>query len=189
MLMPRAVWWVTLAVTGLMLLTQIFGWKPELQYARGAILHGELWRLVTGQFVHLGWIHLALNLAGLWLWTALAGEHETSATYISALLAGLLGVGLGLLVLNPGVGWYVGLSGVLHGLFAHTGVRLLARRDWLAGGGVLAALTLKLMWEQTHGDIGTARLIGGSVVMDAHLYGAVAAGGVALIGVIFFGRR
>src|SRR3569623_2737413 len=36
-----------------------------LRYERAAILDGEMWRLVSGHLVHLGWSRLVLNLAGL----------------------------------------------------------------------------------------------------------------------------
>ncbi|MEJ2554278.1 MAG: hypothetical protein P8079_09855, partial [Gammaproteobacteria bacterium] len=29
-----------------------------LRYDRGAILHGQWWRILTGNVVHLGWPHL-----------------------------------------------------------------------------------------------------------------------------------
>ena len=35
------------------------------QYQRNDILSGQLWRLVSGHFVHVTWLHLILNLAGL----------------------------------------------------------------------------------------------------------------------------
>ena len=35
-----------------------------LQYDRAALAAGEWWRLVTAHLVHLGWDHLALNVAG-----------------------------------------------------------------------------------------------------------------------------
>ena len=47
-----------------------------LQYDRAALATGEWWRLVTGHLVHLGWDHLALNVAGLiGLWW-LYGRHR-----------------------------------------------------------------------------------------------------------------
>ena len=36
-----------------------------LSYQRDRITSGALWRLLSGHWVHLGWAHLLLNLAGL----------------------------------------------------------------------------------------------------------------------------
>jgi hypothetical protein len=87
-----------------------------------------------------------------------------------------LGVGIGLLGLQPQVGWYVGLSGVVHGLFA-AGCLALLRRHPQVAVLALAALAAKLGWEQVHPP-GASReaLVGGAIVVNAHLYGA--AGGL-----------
>ena len=68
--------------------------------------------------------------------------------------------------------WYVGLSGVLHGLVAAGALALLLRREAL--GAVLAlGLCAKLGYEQLAGPVPfTAESVGGPVVVAAHLYGA-----------------
>ncbi|MFY8131142.1 MAG: rhomboid family intramembrane serine protease, partial [Burkholderiaceae bacterium] len=35
------------------------------KYDRVLVLEGEVWRLVTGVWVHLSWAHLTMNLVGL----------------------------------------------------------------------------------------------------------------------------
>ncbi|MFP4294338.1 MAG: rhombosortase, partial [Halothiobacillaceae bacterium] len=136
-----------------------------------------------------GWVHLAANMAGLLVWTALAGSMETARTFVTGLLVTGLAVTLGLLLFNPGVGWYVGFSGILHGLFAMSAMRLLFRREWLAGLSLVAALVFKLLWEQQNGALGTEQLIGAPVLVDAHLYGVVAGAACALVLALFWGRR
>src|SRR5690348_16523483 len=39
--------------------------RLPLRYDRDAVLHGEVWRLLTGNFVHLGAGHLLEDMAGL----------------------------------------------------------------------------------------------------------------------------
>ncbi|MCH8278820.1 MAG: hypothetical protein IIC12_07825 [Proteobacteria bacterium] len=72
--------------------------------------------------------------------------------------------------------WYVGLSGLLHGLLV-AGI-LVRLRDLNAETVILAALIVaKLAWEQFNGPLpGSETTSGGPVIVDAHLYGA--AGGV-----------
>ncbi|MGC9457926.1 MAG: rhombosortase [Halothiobacillaceae bacterium] len=186
----RPVWIVTASVAILALLVAFMDWATWMRYDRGDILaNWQLWRLLTAHLAHVGWVHLAANLAGLLVWTALAGSMETARSLVVGLVVTALAVTLGLLVLNPGVGWYVGLSGVLHGLFAMTAMRLLFRREWLAGCSLVAALGFKLLWEQQHGALGTERLIGAPVLVDAHLYGVIAGAACALILALFWGRR
>jgi rhomboid family GlyGly-CTERM serine protease len=144
-----------------------------LRYDRAGILHGEVWRLASSHIVHLGWQHLALNLAGLALVWMLYGRAYTLAQWAIVLALSMLGISLGLLLFLPGVHWYVGLSGVLHGLFVAGAVAsLLAgyRAEWL----LLSLLAVKLLWEHFHGALpGSESLAGGTVLIEAHLYGAI----------------
>jgi rhomboid family GlyGly-CTERM serine protease len=143
-------------------------WRLE----RGLAL-AEPWRLVTGQLVHLGWAHLLMNLAGLAvLWALLAPAMAPRHWVLATLVCGA-GVNLGLLLLSPAVAWYAGLSGILHGLLAAGALTGLRRMPGTAAV-LLALLAVKLGVEQFTGeDVATARLIGGAVIVDAHLYGAL----------------
>lgn len=151
------------------------------RYDRTAIFGGQIWRIVTGNIVHFGWGHLALNLAGLLLLWFLFVRVIGNGTWLLITIVGSLGVGVGLLVLNPSIEWYVGLSGVLHTALA--GGILLAIRDgerfqWV----LLLLLTAKLGWEQAFGALpGSEETAGGPVLVDAHLYGAVTGVALALL--------
>lgn len=166
---------VPLTVAALAILAHLGGdWlQQDLRYDREAILFGETWRLLTGNFLHLGYMHLLLNLAGLALIWMFFGARFNHAQWILIVLVSALATGAGLLVFNPDVGWYVGLSGALHGYFVAgcmAEIRLKLREGWW----LLIVITLKLAWEQWHGAMpGTASLAGGEVIVDAHLYGAI----------------
>lgn len=154
---------------------QAAGLETALRYDRVAVRGGELWRLLSANLVHLDTAHLALNAAGLALVALLVGRWLSLRAWGAVLLICALAVGLGLWWFAPDVGWYVGLSGVLHGLFA-TGAACAAWRGPERGfhALLLAVLALKLAWEQLAGALpGTAWLAGGSVIVDAHLFGAV----------------
>lgn len=156
--------------------------RAALRYERLAVLDGEWWRLVTGNLAHLGPRHLALNLIGLALIAALGGRSLAGGRGAAIALGSMVGVGLGLLAFAPAVGWYVGLSGALHGLLAALAVEHAlapATRGWaVALGGALAA---KLAWEQLAGPVPlTAEAAGGPVIVVAHLHGALAGALVAL---------
>jgi rhomboid family GlyGly-CTERM serine protease len=180
-------WFISLVVAVIAVAILLLHGSSELRYDRADILHGQIWRVFTGNFVHANWRHLASDMAGLALWTALASYLETRRSYLILLVGTGLGVGLGLLLLDPHVGWYIGLSGILHGLFAASAIRLLSHKEWLGGFSLLAALALKVLWEQRYGDLGTAKLLGVPVLVDAHLYGAVT-GAVIVLALLFFRR-
>jgi rhomboid family GlyGly-CTERM serine protease len=149
-----------------------------LRYDRAAIAGGEWWRLVSGHLVHLGAGHLAVNLAGLGLVAWLTGREYASGQWCSIAAGSAASIAAALYLLHPDVSWYVGLSGVLHGLLAAGLVPALGRRDPAAV--VLALLLIaKLGWEAAAGPLpGSVRTAGGPVLVEAHRYGAL--GGVAV---------
>ena len=166
-------------VTGLQALPP--GWHATLRYDRLAVADGELWRLLTGNLIHLGWMHLLLNGCGLLIMTWLFGEERRPLQWLVDLLICSLAVNLGLFYLTPEIFWVVGLSGVLHGLFVVGAVTWVITGIGL-GKWLLAGITVKLTWEQVFGEIPlSADIVGGGVVVDAHLWGAL--GGLVALGV------
>jgi rhomboid family GlyGly-CTERM serine protease len=144
------------------------------RYERVAIESGQYWRLVTGQLVHLGFGHLWPNLAALAVIGVLFNDVFRAADWWRTSLVSAAAIDAGLYFLEPEVGWYVGLSGVLHGFVAAGALALCVRRE--AIGVVLAiGLCAKLTFEQIAGPVPfTAASVGGPVVVGAHLYGATA---------------
>ena len=86
-----------------------------------------------------------------------------------------LGVGILLVVASPRATNYAGLSGVLYGLF----VWVLAPRAWRGDRValiVLLAVIARIGWQMLHPPLEAQRaLIGGDVLVEAHLYGALCA--------------
>ena len=154
-----------------------------LRYDRIAILDGQLWRLITAHIVHLGWSHLAMNLAGLCLIWAIFGGHIPWQRWLTLLLVGVIGISILLFIFNPHLRWYVGLSGVLHTLFIAGCLVDLKYRRW--DTRILLALVIfKLAYEQLWGPMpGSESTAGGKVIVDAHFYGAIC--GFLIMG--FFG--
>jgi len=176
------------AVTTAALAAQLVGQSAAewLRYDREAILHGQLWRLLTGHLVHLGWAHLILNVGGLLLLrVGFGGVGKSLLRELLCLVCLALGVSLGLLLGNPDLLWYVGLSGVLHGLAVLIAVQMW-RRSERAGLVLLLGLVVKVGWEQAFGGASLTGVdIGGAVIFDAHLYGVISAGIILLTGYVF----
>lgn len=161
--------------------------RAALDYDRVAILNGQIWRLFTGNWVHLGWGHLAEDMAGyVLLW--LLYEQELPGWRCPVLVAlGSVGVGLGLLLGDPDLRWYVGISGALNTLWIAGAMTLMTKRDWI--GWVLAIfLILKLIYEQLRGPLPwSVATTGGPVVVDAHLWGALS--GAILVALSLLGSH
>ena len=100
--------------------------RLALRYEREAIGDGQLYRLLSGHLVHLGPQHLLLNLIGLILVWILVGGCLSASHWFLALGVIVAGIDLGFWVFRPTLDWYVGLSGVLHGLLVDRAGRRLA---------------------------------------------------------------
>ncbi len=173
------VWRLPLLLAALLLALQALGLRDALEYRRAAVLHGQLWRLLTGNLVHLGWVHLLRDLAGLFLIWGLFAPRMRDRTWLVLILACATAVGLGLLVFSPQVEWYVGISGVLFGLFC-AGALLEWHQRPLYAGALLLGMAAVIGWTLHAGALpGETRDLGGAVVPQAHLYGAL--GGAAFI--------
>lgn len=140
----------------------------------------EPWRLLLGHFVHHGWPHLLMNAAALGLWFAI--WRETPASRLSSLLIVALGTGAAVALVSER-SFVVGLSGLLHGLFAASAMHALRAPDERVFSSlVLLCIVAKLVAEQLFGaPTGTEALTGLPVAIEAHLCGAVVGGGYGLL--------
>jgi rhomboid family GlyGly-CTERM serine protease len=145
-----------------------------LRYDRAAVRGGELWRLITAHLVHLGVGHLVMNLLALVLIGFLFAPFLKGVGWLASGLGAIAAIAAGLFFLAPQVGWYVGFSGVLHGLIAGGVIAALRSGEWRFGLGFGLLLLAKLLWEQRFGPLpGSEAAAGGAVLVDAHLYGAL----------------
>lgn len=148
--------------------------RALLQYDRLAISDLEIWRLLTGHLVHLGPSHWLLNTFGLILVWLLVGMHFTSWQWLIVTVISIAGVDAGLWFFDSQLVWYVGMSGFLHGILAAgvvKGFQTVPRETLMVGVAVL----IKILYEQLIGPLpGSEQSASGNVVVDAHLYGALA---------------
>ena len=152
-----------------------------LRYQRTYIEQGEYWRLISGHFCHLGGIHLLFNLLGMWLVTLLLRQVLHHHTWVTVFGFSLLGTSMGLWFFSPEVIGYVGLSGALHGLVVAGGI-LDLRNLFFSNVVLLLGVFGKILWEQSsYYSNSMSELIGGHVLVDSHMYGALSG---LLIGLI-----
>jgi len=132
-----------------------------------SIQEGQWWRIVTGNFTHTNYSHLAMNILGLWVISYIFKPTVRSLGLLLIVVSA--GVGFSLLLSNlPN---YMGLSGTLHGLFAFYSLQeaLSGRKSsWLLVIGVI----IKVVSEQWLGaPASTANFIQARVATEAHLAG------------------
>jgi rhomboid family GlyGly-CTERM serine protease len=171
-----AAWLLPGIIVGIAVVLAVYGdsGREWLRFDRSAVANGEYWRLVSGHFVHLGVSHLAWDAAGLLLIWYLVGQSFSRKQWLVVSLVAVVGIDLGFWFLEPNLTWYVGLSGLVHGLLAAGVVGSLKSEGaymWILGVGLIA----KLAYEALVGPVpGSAESSGGTVIVAAHVYGAVA---------------
>jgi rhomboid family GlyGly-CTERM serine protease len=173
--LPTLAWLVPGSVVLIALILLFTGetGREWLRFERSGIAAGELWRLLTGHLVHLGVSHTVLNLAGLVLVWFLVGRAFDWKQWLWVMAGSVGAIDLGLWFGAPSLEWYVGLSGLLHGMLGAGIVAGIAARsgEALILGVVVAG---KLAWEQFAGPLpGSETTSGGAVIVDAHLYGVI----------------
>jgi rhomboid family GlyGly-CTERM serine protease len=142
-------------------------------YQYQLISRGELWRTFTGHFFHTNGMHLLLNLAALVLLWALHGHFYNVKSYSLLFFTSALICSAGMFYFSPEIRQYVGLSGVLHGIFVFGAVMDIRHKD-KTGYLLFIGVWLKIAHEQFYGaSEQVSTLINANVAIDAHLWGAV----------------
>lgn len=155
----------------------------DLAWKKTAILQGEYWRLLTGHWLHLGWVHWAMNQLGLMLILWLFPQLLMKGRWVTGVVMIGLGVAGGLMFTE--LGGYVGMSGVLYGLVFYGCMidnTLPFKIKCLVLAGVISKVVVEQLWPEV--NAATAEQIGGMVAIDAHLFGSLS--GFALGGLAWF---
>jgi len=157
-----------------MLVLQLIG-TEILRYETSRIHELELWRVFTGHWVHANWPHFLLNMSGFLLCVALTEVKWSLWQWSWRVLVLSGGISAALLWFNPDIGWYVGFSGVLFGLYVLAAITTI-HRQVLMSSLLLGFIFIKIILEQWSSvKITSADLIGVPVLVDAHLYGVLLA--------------
>jgi rhomboid family GlyGly-CTERM serine protease len=173
-------WRFVVVIIPVMTLLQVIG--PEyFRYQRDWASSGEIWRMVTAHWVHVGWMHLLLNGLGLVVCVSLTAPGWSAKRWLVSTLVMAIGISTLVTLFNPEVQDYAGHSGILYGLYV-LGAISLFQRDRLIAILVIAAIVIKILMEQFNFyDFNTGAMIGARVIVDAHLYGLLMAIAIALI--------
>jgi rhomboid family GlyGly-CTERM serine protease len=140
---------------------------------RSSTLADHAWyRLVTGHLVHTNWTHLGMNAAALLITLLLFPFFGRPALIACCTLWNALFISLGILLLFPDIAWYVGFSGIVHGLLM-TGAIVSFRQP--VARLLILLLLAKVAWEfWSGGDSLSVSMIEAPVVYESHLLGLVA---------------
>lgn len=191
--------WPAAIVVGIAVLSVAVQCSPSaqsfLEFDRTGIGAGQWWRLLTGNFVHYDWLHLAANVGAFAVlgWLGVIRSHRVLLIVPLSAIA----VGMGIYIWAGGTATYRGISGVDCALLAWLLVTMAAQeRDrkaavWIS---VLLLMGAKSMWEAATGQVllPTSAPKGVEVVNITHLIGlgtGTLVAAVAMTAPTLFGRR
>ena len=155
--------------------------SDALPFNRDLFIQGEFWRGFTGHFLHTNFNHYALNISAVVLLWALHGQYYNFINYSIVFVVSAITTSFGVYFYSPEITQYVGLSGVLHGIFIWGAIKDIEHHD-KTGFILLIAVIGKVIHEQVNGaSESVASLISANVAIDAHLWGMF---GGAMIGLV-----
>lgn len=152
-------------------------WQAKLTYELDLIYAGQIWRLITGQWVHLELEHLAMNLLGLLFYWLLFAEHTSGVRFIGYVLAISFCSSFGMFLFDTKIAHYVGFSGTLYGLFAWGACQDIRKKipmGWL----ILVVILSKVSYDYFFHAIALFGTDAEALAVSAHFYGVL--GGVLI---------
>jgi rhomboid protease GluP len=169
---------LALTIAGMFALQLLLGGSEDIEalYRLGALYSGDFgagdsWRLLAAGFLHLGPVHLAMNLLGLlvlgpYLERALGGRRFLALYLLAGLLSSAMVLLLALALAQPTL--LVGASGSIMGIIGGTGAVLLRgwRRERAAPAGRRLRVVAIMLVAQVVFDVMVPH-----VSMSAHLTG------------------
>jgi len=159
------------AIGGICLGIQGLELQSVLEFRRNNIFSQPA-TLLFSHFTHITWAHLAINLAACFSINYLFFKDKHWAYVLSVVFTLAIVTSLELYFFSTNVQWYRGLSGVLHGFFVLGCIHSL-KKEKLAASLFLSAIIIKLLWEQFSPDKSSSMLDGATIIVDAHLWGAI----------------
>ena len=176
--------WLTLGVIGLaMVVSAVPVLSRWMVFDRAAIIGGQWWRLITGNWVHFSADHLLADTVAVGMAGALIERREGMRSFWLYAAAAAV-VGLAVLFLAPEVAQYGGLSGVACGAFGYLALNEIKRssaRRWLPML-VLALLVAKVGWEYATGHALFVNMHDGTMVLPlAHAAGLLSGVGYWMV--------
>ena len=144
------------------------------QWPNGVYFLGEYWRVLTAAFLHIGPLHLVMNMLGLLIFGSELERQLGRARYLALYLLSVLGGAAAIQLFGDPQVPVAGASTAIYGLMGGLGVLMLARRQDLRGLLTLLAINVFISF-----------LPGVSLL--GHLGGLVA--GALAAGVLVLARR
>ena len=106
------------------------------------VADGEIWRLLTAAFLHIGPVHLVLNMLGLLIYGSELERQLGRARYLGLYVLSLLGGAAAIQLFGHPLGPVAGASTAIYGLLGALGVLMVVRRQDVRGILTLLAINV-----------------------------------------------
>lgn len=147
--------------------------QASFVFSQEKIHSGEIWRIWSGHFVHINYLHLLMNSLGFSILVILYKNLISTAQLIIQIVYLASSIGLSLYFFSPDIQHYAGFSGILYGLFIIAALQALSKKNNLLSYPILFAITGKIIWNK-FADA-EDNLINMPIATDAHIYGYISA--------------
>ncbi len=144
-------WLVIIPLIGLALMQLPTEVRELLHFNIEDIFQGEYWRFYTGHFLYYSYNHLILNTAAVFIFIFIFNNTISKSIFIEILVLATI-ISSGLLYLSNLLGWYVGFSGVMYGLFTLSAIKLIPINRTLALA-ILFTLTAYMIFQLYSGEL------------------------------------
>jgi membrane associated rhomboid family serine protease len=150
---------------------------------------GEWWRLITAAFLHIGPVHLAVNMLGLLLFGSELERQLGRWRFLGLYLVSALGGATAIQLFGHPGGYVAGASTAIYGLLGALGVLLLASRQDIRGLLTLLAINVFISFlpgVSLLGHLGglVAGALAAGVLVATRRRGNLQLPGLALLGVV-----
>lgn len=132
--------------------TQFFLTPEQLRIDRQIAISDQWINLISCHFIHLSWPHWLANMAGLSFAMLIFYQYISVKGFLLTTFSSAISISLIFLLFSESFFTYVGLSGVIHALFAFASVTLLKKERGL-GLILVGLLLLKLTYESLFGAL------------------------------------
>jgi rhomboid family GlyGly-CTERM serine protease len=152
---------------------------PALQFKRDAIATGQWYRLISAHFVHANTAHALMNTAAtIGLFVVFRGVVGPMQWLLSIGICALA-ISTALLAFTD-IDWYVGFSGILHGLLAMALIGDYRLAAWLRTL-LMTGLVAKVLNELFGAGSASASWLDVAVISEAHAAGTLTGALIALV--------
>ena len=133
------------------------------------IKKAHYWRLISGHLIHYSWAHWAVNATGLIIYLLFFKRQNKHCLFFTLCFL-IIFISAGLIIYSQQLKWYLGLSGVLTGLFAYSAI-IYFRQEKLLMSIIFILIVFYVGYQLSQGELTASTLYAINSASYAHALG------------------